>query len=148
LASPDIDASPADTHRGNSKRPLGKAHAYSGVAANVSAIVVPPLAFAAHFRVKSVNGITLTHGTPNGLISSHGTQHGALTNLAGTVALRGCSVNHILALLVSICEERLDGPYVSNEHLLKIAQDAVGWTAQKQTVVAPTSRAPEHSTRS
>ena len=78
----------------------------------------------------------------------YGTRHHALTSLAGTVALRGCSVKNILALLVSIRDERLDGPYVSNEHLLKVAQDAVRWAAQKQALDRPTPRCPEHSTHS
>jgi hypothetical protein len=68
--------------------------------------------------------------------------------LAGIVALRGCSVNNILALLVSIRDERLDGPYVSDEHLLKVAQDAVRWAAQKQALNGPTSRSPKHSAHS
>jgi hypothetical protein len=71
--------------------------------------------------------IALKHGTPKRLISSHGTRHDALTSLAGTVALRGCAVNNILALLVSNRDERLDGPYVSNQQLLKDAQEAVRW---------------------
>jgi hypothetical protein len=75
----------------------------------------------------------------------YGTRHHALTSLAGTVALRGCSVSNILALLVSIRDERLDGPYVSNEHLLKVAQDAVRWAAQKQGLKTPASRSPQHS---
>jgi hypothetical protein len=62
--------------------------------------------------------------------------------------LRGCSVNNILALLVSIRDERLDGPYVSNEHLLKVAQGAVRWAAQKQAPNRPMSLSPEHSTHS
>jgi hypothetical protein len=62
--------------------------------------------------------------------------------------LRGCSVDNILALLVSIRDERLDGPYGPNEHLLKVAQDAVRWAAQKQALNKPTSRSPEHSTHS
>jgi hypothetical protein len=70
----------------------------------------------------------------------YGTRHHALTSLAGTVALRGCSVNNILALLVSIRDERLDGPYVSNEHLLKVAQDAVRWAAQKHARKPPRLR--------
>ena len=71
-----------------------------------------------------MNRIALTHGKPKCRISSHG----------------------ILALLVSIRDERLDGPYVSDEHLLKVAQDAVRCAAQKQGLNGPTSRAPEHST--
>ena len=78
----------------------------------------------------------------------YGTRHHALTSLAGTVALRGCSVNNILALLVSIRDERLDGPYVSDEHLLKVAGDAVRWAAQKQARKPSTSLSPEHSTHS
>jgi hypothetical protein len=68
--------------------------------------------------------------------------------LAGTVALRGCSVNNIFALLVSIRDERLDGPYVSNQQLLKVAQDAVRWAAQKQAANALMPCSPEHSTHS
>ena len=78
----------------------------------------------------------------------YGTRHHALTSLAGTVALRGCTVNNILALLVSIRDERLDGPYVSDDHLLKVAQDAVRWAAQKQALDRPTPRSPEHSKHS
>ncbi|MDR3741845.1 MAG: hypothetical protein P4L40_22725, partial [Terracidiphilus sp.] len=62
--------------------------------------------------------------------------------------LRGCTVNNILALLVSIRDERLDGPYVSDDHLLKVAQDAVRWAAQKQAANLPQSRSPEHSAHS
>ena len=69
----------------------------------------------------------------------YGTRHHVLTSLAGTIALRGCTASNILALLASIRDERLDGPYVSNEQLLKVAQDAVRWAAQKQPVVAPNS---------
>ena len=78
----------------------------------------------------------------------YGTRHHALTSLAGTVALRGCSVNNILALLVSIRDERLDGPYVSNEHLLKVAQDAVRWAAQKHALNTSSSRSSECRTHS
>ena len=78
----------------------------------------------------------------------YGTRHHALISLAGTVALRGCSVNNILALLVSIRDERLDGPYVSNEHLLKVAQDAVRWAAQKQAANTPIPWSPESRTHS
>jgi hypothetical protein len=62
----------------------------------------------------------------------YGTRHHTLTSLAGTIALRGCTVSNILALLASIRDERLDGPYVTNDQLQKIAENAVRWAAQRQ----------------